>query len=152
MTKAATARLAALTALVPRVYHRLSAASEALQAGDGMTTGMRALLLSLEEMGPQSAARLADMRPVSRQYVQRLVDALREKDWIEPVSNPRNRRSPLLALTRKGRARLATLHAVEAPQLKALAAGHDDKDLAAALRVLETLCEQLAPQKTERAA
>jgi hypothetical protein len=62
--------------LLPSAFHRVGASGDILHASIGLGSGMRGLLISLERFGPTSVSKLAAMRPVSRQFVQRLVDDL----------------------------------------------------------------------------
>jgi DNA-binding MarR family transcriptional regulator len=49
------------------------------------------------------------MRPTSRQRMQRLADELATEGLVEFIDNPRHRRSKLVRLTRKGKARFREL-------------------------------------------
>jgi DNA-binding MarR family transcriptional regulator len=131
---------------VVHVYHRLTAASDLIHADRALTTGMRSLMVGLAASGPRTVARMADDRPVSRQYIQRLVDELLELGLVEARANPDHKRSPLIALTRKGKAQTVAIARIEAPLLERLFEGLPDKDLAAAARVLKALSSTLSPE------
>jgi DNA-binding MarR family transcriptional regulator len=54
---------------------------------------------------------IAQMRPTSRQRMQRLADELAAEGLVEFTDNPKHRRSKLVQLTRKGDARYRELDA-----------------------------------------
>ena len=141
--------LADLLQLVPAAFHRLSAASRKLNAADGLTPGMCGLLASIVHCGPSTASALAEMRPVSRQYVQKLVAVLLEKDWISSMPNPNDKRSALLSLTSKGRRRLADATRYEAGAMVGLGVDIAEADIKTACHVLETIIERISPQIIE---
>ena len=136
--------------LLPNAFHRVGAAGDILHAPIGLGSGMRGLLLSLEYAGPTSVSKLAAMRPVSRQFVQRLVDELLAGGWVEGIANPQHKRSPLICLTAKGSAAIAAMHTAEEPYLIALGEGLDPDDLAAAARILSAVAERISPNALEQ--
>jgi len=75
--------------------------------GGGAFGFMRSLAL----LGPLTVPRIAQMRPTSRQRMQRLADELAAEGLVEFIDNPRHRRSKLVQLTRKGDARYRALNA-----------------------------------------
>ncbi len=137
--------LRAVLEALPNAFHRLGAAGDTLHAQIGIGSGMRALMQSIERVGPTSVSRLAAMRPVSRQFVQRLVDDLLAGGWVEALPNPKHKRSPLIALTSHGRETIAIMHQSEAPYLHMLEDGLDPADLQAAARILNAISDRLNP-------
>jgi len=75
--------------------------------GGGAFGFMRSLALH----GPLTVPQIAQMRPTSRQRMQRLADELAAEGLVAFVDNPRHRRSKLATLTRKGGARYRELNA-----------------------------------------
>jgi DNA-binding MarR family transcriptional regulator len=69
--------------------------------GGGAFGFMRSLALD----GPLTVPQIAEMRPTSRQRMQRLADELASEGLVEFIDNPKHRRSKLVQLTRKGAAR-----------------------------------------------
>jgi DNA-binding MarR family transcriptional regulator len=67
--------------------------------------GAFGFLRSLALMGPLTVPQIAQMRPTSRQRMQRLADDLAAEGLVEFIDNPGHRRSKLVRLTRKGEAR-----------------------------------------------
>jgi DNA-binding MarR family transcriptional regulator len=75
--------------------------------GGGAFGFMRSLAL----VGPLTVPQIAQMRPTSRQRMQRLADELAAEGVVEFIDNPRHRRSKLVCLTRKGDSRYRELSA-----------------------------------------
>lgn len=75
--------------------------------GGGAFGFMRSLAL----LGPLTVPQIAQMRPTSRQRMQRLADELAAEGLVKFIDNPRHRRSKLVQLTRKGDARYRELNA-----------------------------------------
>ena len=69
--------------------------------GGGAFGFMRSLAL----LGPLTVPQIAEMRPTSRQRMQRLADELAAEGLVKFIDNPRHRRSKLVRLTPKGEAR-----------------------------------------------
>jgi len=69
--------------------------------GGGAFGFMRSLAL----LGPLTVPQIAQMRPTSRQRMQRLADELAAEGLVESIDNPKHRRSKLVRLTAKGEAR-----------------------------------------------
>lgn len=105
---------------VVRFYHRLTALLQELHGEGETSAGQRAVLRELEKLGPRTVPEMAKVRPVSRQYIQRLVDTLHNKGEIERVDNPRHRRSHRLQLTAAGIRRLREMEDREARILQEL--------------------------------
>ena len=74
--------------------------------GGGAFGFMRSLAL----LGPLTVPEIAEMRPTSRQRMQRLADELAAEGLVEFLDNPKHRRSKLVALTAKGDARYRELN------------------------------------------
>ncbi len=74
--------------------------------GGGAFGFMRSLAL----LGPLTVPQIAQMRPTSRQRMQRLADELAAKGLVEFVDNPKHRRSKLVQLTSKGDTRYRELN------------------------------------------
>lgn len=69
--------------------------------GGGAFGFMRSLVL----LGPLTVPQIAQMRPTSRQRMQRLADELAAAGLVRFIDNPKHRRSKLVQLTPKGDAR-----------------------------------------------
>jgi DNA-binding MarR family transcriptional regulator len=75
--------------------------------GGGAFGFMRSLAL----LGPLTVPQIAQMRPNSRQRMQRLADELAAEGLVEFIDNPKHRRSKLVRLTPMGDARYRDLNA-----------------------------------------
>src|SRR5215470_14850386 len=73
--------------------------------------GAFGLMRSLALLGPLTVPQIAQMRPTSRQRMQRLADELAAERLVEFIDNPKHRRSKLVQLTPKGDARYRELDA-----------------------------------------
>jgi DNA-binding MarR family transcriptional regulator len=73
--------------------------------GGGAFGFMRSLAL----LGPLTVPRIAQMRPTSRQRMQRLADELAAEGLVTFIDNPKHQRSKLVQLTPKGQARYREL-------------------------------------------
>lgn len=73
--------------------------------GGGAFGFMRSLAL----LGPLTVPQIAELRPTSRQRMQRLADELAAERLVEFIDNPKHRRSKLVRLTPKGHAHFRAL-------------------------------------------
>jgi DNA-binding MarR family transcriptional regulator len=143
-----TEALAQLVEIVPSLFFKLKALTDALHAGDGLTTAERGVLRDLVERGAMTAPELAALRPVSRQAIQVVLDRLLERALIAMVENPRHRRSSLHEPTRAGVARMRVLRRREAAALARGAGAFPLEDLRRATDALARL-EQLLARELE---
>lgn len=78
--------------------------------------GAYGFMRSLALLGPLTVPQIAQMRPTSRQRMQRLANELAAEGLVEFIENPKHRRSSLVRLTRKGEVRYrqqsAQLHSI----------------------------------------
>jgi DNA-binding MarR family transcriptional regulator len=73
--------------------------------------GAFGFLRSLALLGPLTVPQIAQMRPTSRQRMQRLADELAADGLVRLIVNPKHLRSKLVQLTPKGDARYRELSA-----------------------------------------
>lgn len=73
--------------------------------------GAFGFMRSLALLGPLTVPQIAQMRPTSRQRMQRLADELAAEGLVEFADNPKHRRSKLVRLTAKGQVRYRELNA-----------------------------------------
>ncbi len=59
--------------------------------------------MGLDTFGPQTVPQMARARPVSRQYIQTLVNQLLKEGHVELIENPAHKRSSLVRLTPQGK-------------------------------------------------
>ena len=134
-------RLGALGDEVTRLHFRMTAALEAIHGPGLKAYGGRAVLRNLVELGAQTVPQLAALRPVSRQYMQTVVNDLADAGLVALRANPAHRRSPLIEITAAGRDHLAAMLTAEAPALAGAAEGIDPAEIETAIRLLRRLTE-----------
>ncbi len=113
-------------------------------AGRDVTMPMRAVLEVLHDDGPRTVPAVARTLDLSRQFVQRLVDACAARGLVADEPNPAHRRSPLVTLTPRGEDEISDILADEAATLRRVAAGLDPDDVEACLRVVDHLHAEFA--------
>src|SRR4051812_32900941 len=86
------------------VFFALRAIADAMNADLDCSAAERGLLVDLGRHGPQTVPKLAAARAVSRQAMQKSVDRLADRGWLEGEITPVHRRSVLIGVTRAGRA------------------------------------------------
>jgi DNA-binding MarR family transcriptional regulator len=83
-------------------FFRIRAVGQKTGLITGWGGGAFGFMRSLALLGPLTVPQIAQMRPTSRQRMQRLADELAAEGFVEFIENPKHRRSKLVRLTRKG--------------------------------------------------
>jgi len=125
------------------LFHRLRATAEAIHGEGEVSAARRGVLRSLARGGAQTVPQMASTRPVSRQHIQTIVDALAADGLVETVANPAHKRSVLVRLTSAGRAAVRDIAAREAAFLRSLDLDMAAADVDRAVRVLRALRSRL---------
>jgi DNA-binding MarR family transcriptional regulator len=94
---------------VAQCFFRIRALGQKTGLITGWGGGAFGFMRSLALLGPLTVPQIAQMRPTSRQRMQRLADELAAEGLVEFIDNPRHRRSSLVRLTPKGDARYREL-------------------------------------------
>lgn len=132
-------------------FFRLRAEGDRRARRVGQSTGRLGVLRTLAEEGSRTVAQIARSRPVARQGVQRLADALAHEGLVEYVHNPDHRRSKLLRLTTRGdKAYHALVHGQQA-FAEEVARGLSEGELRRCTLILRKLRERLRPPDEEGA-
>jgi DNA-binding MarR family transcriptional regulator len=97
--------IATLMLEVAQCFFRLRAVGQKTGLITSWGGGAFGFMRSLALLGPLTVPQIAEMRPTSRQRMQRLADELVDEGLVEFIDNPKHRRSKLVQLTRKGSAR-----------------------------------------------
>ena len=105
------AAVADLMLEVAQFFFRLRALGQKTGLITSWGAGTFGFMRSLALIGPLTVPQIAQMRPTSRQRMQRLADELAAEGLVEFIDNPRHRRSKLVRLTRKGKTRYRELNA-----------------------------------------
>jgi DNA-binding MarR family transcriptional regulator len=107
--------------------------------GGGAFGFMRSLAL----LGPLTVPQIAQMRPTSRQRMQRLADELAGEGLVEFIDNPSHRRSKLVRLTPKGHARYRQLNARFLVIASTLGVGLSEGDVLRARKIVRSLSDEV---------
>ena len=105
MTNTKAEAVAELLLQIAQCFFRIRAAGQKTGLITGWGGGAFGFMRSLAMLGPLTVPQIAEMRPTSRQRMQRLADELAAHGLVEFIDNPKHRRSKLVQLTRKGAAR-----------------------------------------------
>ena len=96
---------------VAQCFFRIRALGQKAGLITGWGGGAFGFMRSLALLGPLTVPQIAEMRPTSRQRMQRLADELAAEGLVTFVDNPKHRRSKLVRLTPRGDARYRELNA-----------------------------------------
>src|SRR5215217_6591280 len=110
--------------------------------GGGAFGFMRSLAL----LGPLTVPRIAQMRPTSRQRMQRLADELASEGLVTFVENPKHRRSKLVQLTSKGAAHYRELNSRFLELASAIGIALSEADIRRATEIVRALSDDLKPR------
>ncbi len=118
-------------------HFRMNAMLEHLHS-DGISPSHRGVLRNLLEHGPMTIPEIAALRPVSRQYIQKVVGELLEKGYLATKPNPKHKQSFVVEISKRGRLRLNDMYEIEAVALNDAigAAGVTMRQVEAARKVL----------------
>jgi DNA-binding MarR family transcriptional regulator len=124
-------------------FNQLRALGDALHQDLGITASMRAVMESLAEDGEQTVPQIARRKSVSRQHIQVNVDALLKVSIVVLRHNPAHRRSPVIAMTKRGQSAFKEMRRREKGILNCLAKEFAVNELEQALKVLARLNDTL---------
>ena len=122
-----------------RLFHRLRVVMEELHHQGELSSGKSGILKSLDRHGPQTVPQMARARPVSRQYIQTLVNPLLKENLVELLENPAHKKSSLVALTERGEKLVRRMRKRERDALERLEVNLDADDLRSAREALQEL-------------
>jgi DNA-binding MarR family transcriptional regulator len=98
---------------------------------------------SLALLGPLTVPQIAQMRPTSRQRMQRLADELAAEGLVEFMNNPKHRRSQLVQLTPKGEKRYRDLDARFLAIASTMGVGLSEGDVRRTVEVVRHLSDEV---------
>ena len=105
--------------------------------------GAFGFIRSLALLGPLTVPQIAQMRPTSRQRMQRLADELVAEGLVEFIDNPKHRRSKLVRLTRKGDARYRELNARLLAIASTLGVALTEADIRRTIEIVRQLSDEV---------
>lgn len=129
---------------VRSLFHLFAAVADELHADLGIPVSQRAVMESLSQQGEKTVPQLADMRSVSRQHIQVIVNQLLDKGLVELIDNPTHRRSSLVRLTDHGADAFRQIRQREKEVLTALDLPVGEADMQATLDTLSTIKDVFA--------
>jgi DNA-binding MarR family transcriptional regulator len=103
--------IAELMLEVAQCFFRIRAVGQKTGLITSWGGGAFGFLRSLALLGPLTVPQIAQMRPTSRQRMQRLADELAAEGLVKFVDNPKHQRSKLVQLTPRGDLRYRELNA-----------------------------------------
>jgi len=118
MSSSSSAALDLVEAVIA-TFRKLRIVGGRLHGRPGPLTGERGVLFDLAR-GPRTVPEMARVRATSRQHVQVIVDRLIADGHAERRPNPSHRRSLLIVLTRRGRAKARHMESREREMMEAL--------------------------------
>jgi DNA-binding MarR family transcriptional regulator len=143
-TKLTTTAITDMVLEIFRLNGRLIASGDALVAKIGLTSARWQVLGAIAlQAGPLPVVRIADAMGLTRQSVQRIVDALERDGLVAFHPNPHHKRAKLVTLTASGNALYRSAMRLQKPWARKLAAGIETSSLEAALSVLKKLRTRL---------
>ena len=134
---------------VAQFFFRLRAVGQRTGLITSWGGGAFGFMRSLAVIGPLTVPQIAQMRPTSRQRMQRLADELAAEGLVEFIDNPRHRRSKLVRLTRKGDARYREMSARFLAIASTMGAELGEADIRKTIEVVRRLSDE-AKVRSER--
>lgn len=136
-------RIAELVLEVAKFFFLIRAAGQKTGLITSWGGGAFGFMRSLALLGPLTVPQIAQMRPTSRQRMQRLADELAAEGLVEFVDNPRHRRSKLVQLTHKGATCYRELNARFLAMAATLGVGLSKADVCRATETVRRLSDEL---------
>jgi DNA-binding MarR family transcriptional regulator len=134
------------------LMHRMKFVAGQIYRKGKMSGGRRRVMMSLHRLGPLTVPQLARSRPVSRQHMQMVVNALADDGYVELIDNPAHKRSHLVRLTRAGEALVTTMDLREIELLGKLRVTIPGWKLEGAAAVLRDVRDEFATERWARIA
>jgi DNA-binding MarR family transcriptional regulator len=150
--------IAELMLEVAQCFFRIRAVGQKTGLITSWGGGAFGFMRSLALVGPLTVPQIAEMRPTSRQRMQRLADELVGEGLAEFVDNPKHRRSRLVRLTRKGEAHYRKLNGRFLAIASTMGAGLRESDVRHTIAVVRRISDEVKgrsermPRKTRRTA
>jgi len=127
---------------VAQFFFRLRALGQRTGLITSWGGGAFGFMRSLALIGPLTVPEIAQMRPTSRQRMQRLADELASEGLAEFIDNPRHRRSKLVRLTGKGDARYRELSARFLAIASTMGADLSEADVRKTIEIVRQLSDE----------
>jgi DNA-binding MarR family transcriptional regulator len=128
---------------VAQCFFRIRAVGQRTGLITGWGGGAFGFMRSLALVGPLTVPQIAEMRPTSRQRMQRLADELAAEGLVEFIDNPKHRRSKLVQLTPKGDVRYCELNARFLAIASTMGVGLSEADIRRTTEIVRRLSDDV---------
>jgi DNA-binding MarR family transcriptional regulator len=135
--------IAELMLEVAQCFFRIRAVGQKTGLITSWGGGAFGFLRSLALLGPLTVPQIAQMRPTSRQRMQRLADELAAGGLVEFIDNPKHRRSKLVRLTLDGEAHYRELNARFLSIASTLGADLSEADIRKTVEIVRHLSDDV---------
>src|SRR5262250_38622 len=134
--------IAELMLEVAQCFFRIRAVGQKTGLITSWGGGAFGFMRSLALLGPLTVPQIAQMRPTSRQRMQRLANELAAEGLVEFIDNPKHRRSKLVRLTRKGDAGYRELSARLLAIASTIGADFSEADIRKTTEIVRRLSDE----------
>jgi DNA-binding MarR family transcriptional regulator len=138
--------IAELMLEVAQCFFRIRAVGQKTGLITSWGGGAFGFMRSLALLGPLTVPQIAQMRPTSRQRMQRLADELAAEGFVKFIHNPRHRRSSLVQLTQKGDVRYREMNARFLAIASTVGVALSETDIRGATGILRRLSDEVREQ------
>ncbi|MDQ0597262.1 DNA-binding MarR family transcriptional regulator [Streptomyces canus] len=125
--------------LVGALYRRGLRKLEQSEAVEGVSVGVRSVLVLLHRYGPMTVPQMSRLMTLTRQFVQRMTNEAMERGWAEATANPAHQRSSLIRSTEDGEAVITAILAREHALNRQVGGDLTEAELTACARVLKEM-------------
>lgn len=125
--------------LIGALYRRGLRKLEQGQQIEGVSVGVRSVLVLLRRYGAMTVPQMARLMALTRQFVQRMVNDAVSAGWAEVTPNPAHQRSSLIRITAGGEAVIDAILAREHALNRQVGGDLTDAELRACARVLKEM-------------
>ncbi|MEU5322497.1 MarR family transcriptional regulator [Streptomyces sp. NPDC021056] len=125
--------------LVGALYRRGLRKLEQGEEIEGVSVGVRSVLVLLHRYGPMTVPQMARIMTLTRQFVQRMTNDATARGWAEATPNPAHQRSSLIRITEEGEAVATAILAREHALNRQVGGDLTEAELRACARVLKEM-------------
>nr|WP_206328215.1 MarR family transcriptional regulator [Streptomyces sp. S3(2020)] len=125
--------------MVGALYRRGLRKLEQSEAVEGVSVGVRSVLVLLHRYGPMTVPQMGRIMALTRQFVQRMTNEALERGWAETTPNPAHQRSSLIRITGDGEAVVTGILAREHALNRQVGGELTEAELKACARVLKEM-------------
>lgn len=125
--------------LIGALYRRGLRKLEQGEEVEGVSVGVRSVLVLLHRYGPMTVPQMARIMSLTRQFVQRMVNDAVARGWAEATANPAHQRSSLIRITDEGAAVITAILAREHALNRQVGGELTEEELRACVRVLKEM-------------